>query len=233
MRAIFLLLVLANLAFFAWARYLAQPDAESDPRPLARQIDPQKLPIVTLTAPARGPSAARAAAANPPPAPTAAPASAASPGPGAACVEWGGFTQADLPAARRLLAPLALGPRLSERQEEEVTNWWVYIPSQDNRQGAQRKGAELKALGVDDFFVIQDAGSYQWAISLGVFRSEAAAQARLADLKRKGVHSAQVGARASRVTKVWLRVRDADAALRARLADFARSIDGSEVRDCR
>ena len=67
MRTIFLLLLLANLAFFTWAHFFAQPDAGSDPRPLARQIDPQKLPLVTpaatggtapLTAPASPPAAA-------------------------------------------------------------------------------------------------------------------------------------------------------------------------------
>ncbi|MGA8006562.1 MAG: SPOR domain-containing protein, partial [Burkholderiales bacterium] len=143
------------------------------------------------------------------------------------------FTLADLPAARQLLEPLALGARLSERQVEETANWWVYIPPQSDRQGAQRKGAELKALGVDDFFVMQDAGNYQWSISLGVFRSEAAAQARIADLKAKGVRSAQVGARVSQVPKVWLRVRDTDPALRARLYEVARAINGSELRDCK
>ena len=108
----------------------------------------------------------------------------------------------------------------------------MYIPPQGDRQGAQRKGAELKALGVDDFFVVQDAGSDQWSLSLGVFRSEAAAQARLADLQSKGVRSAQVGARVSQMQKVWLRVGDADAALRARLGAVAQSIQGSELRDC-
>lgn len=219
MRTIFLLLLLANLAFFAWARYYVEPDAGTDPQPLARQIDPQKLPIVP-PAPARGTAAGARPAAT-------APAAAS-----AGCVEWGRFTQTGLPAARKLLAPLALGARLSERQVEETANWWVYIPPQDNRQGAQRKGAELKALGVDDFFVLQDQGSDQWSISLGAFRSEAAAQARLAQLKGKGVRSAQVGARVSLIPKVWLRVRDADAALRARLRAVAQSIQGSELRDC-
>ncbi|HUJ85626.1 MAG TPA: SPOR domain-containing protein [Burkholderiales bacterium] len=216
MRTIFLLLLLANLAFFAWAHYLAQPDAGSDAQPLARQIDPQKLPIVS-------PAPARASAV------AAAPAAVAA----ADCVEWGSFTLTDLPAARKLLEPLALGARLSEQQVEETANWWVYIPPQGDRQGAQRKGAELKALGIDDFFVLQDEGSFQWAISLGVFRSEAAAQARLAALKEKGVRSAQVGARVSQVPKVWLRVRDTDPVLRARLRAVAQSIDGSELRDCK
>lgn len=215
MRTIFLLLLFANLAFFAWSRYLAQPDAGSDPKPLEHQLNPQKLQIVS---PASGGTSAAAA--------PAAPATAA-------CVEWGSFALPDLPAARKLLEPLALGARLSERQVEETANWWVYIPPQGDRQGAQRKGAELKALGVNDFFVMQDAGSHQWAISLGVFRSEAAAQAHLAQLKATGVRSAQVEARVSQVPKVWLRVRDSDPALRARLHEVARAIDGSELRDCR
>jgi hypothetical protein len=218
MRTIFLLLLLANLAFFAWSRYLAEPDAGSDPKPLGQQLNPQKLPIMS-------PAAAGTSAAAAP----AAPASFAT----AACVEWGSFALPDLPAARKLLEPLALGARLSERQVEETAKWWVYIPAQGDRQGAQRKGAELKALGVNDFFVMQDVGSYQWAISLGVFRSEAAAQAHLAELKARGVRSAQVGAGVSQVPKVWLRVRDTDPALRARLHEVARAIDGSELRDCK
>ncbi|MGH8747027.1 MAG: hypothetical protein ACREUK_11120, partial [Burkholderiales bacterium] len=59
MRAIFLLLLLANLAFFAWTRYYVQPDAGTDPQPLARQIDPQTLPIVS-PAPARATAAGAA-----------------------------------------------------------------------------------------------------------------------------------------------------------------------------
>ncbi|MGH3511958.1 MAG: hypothetical protein ACRDRB_06745, partial [Pseudonocardiaceae bacterium] len=91
----------------------------------------------------------------------------------------------------------------------------------------------LKALGVDEFVMMQDPGSYQWSISLGVFRSEAAAQVRLVQLKSKGVRSAQVGARVSQISKVWLQVRDANAALRARLREVAQSIEGSELRDCK
>ena len=47
MRLAFLLLVLANLAFFAWARYFSPPDAGADPRPLARQIEPDRLKVVS------------------------------------------------------------------------------------------------------------------------------------------------------------------------------------------
>lgn len=218
MRALFLLLLLANLAFFAWAHYLARPDSGSDPLPLARQIDPEKLPIVSPPTPA---DAAKPAAAKQ--------GAAASP---TSCVEWGSFALADLPAARKLLEPLTLGDRLSERPVEESAGQWVFIEPQGSQQGAQRKAAELKALGVDDFFVVQDQGSYRWAISLGVYRSGAAAQARLATLKAKGVTSAQIAARDAQARRVWLRVRDVDAALHARLRGAAQAIQGSELRDC-
>ena len=46
MRALFLLLVFANLAVFAWWRYQSPADSGLDRAPLARQIEPEKLKIV-------------------------------------------------------------------------------------------------------------------------------------------------------------------------------------------
>jgi len=46
MRVLFLFLLLANLAFFAWARYLASPDPYADPRPHTREIAPAQLVIL-------------------------------------------------------------------------------------------------------------------------------------------------------------------------------------------
>ncbi|MGA8048925.1 MAG: hypothetical protein WCA09_01975 [Burkholderiales bacterium] len=46
MRVLFLFLLLANLAFFAWARYLAPPDPYADPRPHTREIAPERLVIL-------------------------------------------------------------------------------------------------------------------------------------------------------------------------------------------
>jgi len=52
-RTFFLFLLLANLAFFAWARYLSPPDAYSDPRPLERQVAPERLPLLPARPPAQ------------------------------------------------------------------------------------------------------------------------------------------------------------------------------------
>ena len=88
MRALFLLLLLANLAFFAWAHYWVPQNPGSDARPLGRQIDPQKLPIVAPPAKA-GPAS-----------------SAAGPSQvSGACVEWGSFTPDNVAAAKKLLQP--------------------------------------------------------------------------------------------------------------------------------
>ncbi|HYN12721.1 MAG TPA: SPOR domain-containing protein [Burkholderiales bacterium] len=215
MRALFLVLILANLAFFAWARYASQPEATDGTAPPGRQIEPEKLKIVA-------------------PAETAALAVAPKPAPGTAlkCLEWGSFTVADAPRAEKALEPLTLGARLGHRRTEELAAWWVFIPPQDNRPAAQKKAAELKALGVEDYFIVQDEGDYRWALSLGVFRSEDAAQARLAALREKGVRSAQVGPRETVVPKVWLQVKSVDAALEAKLKDIALQVDGSELRLC-
>lgn len=218
MRILFLLLLLANVVFFAWSRYVSPPEAGADPAPLARQIEPEKMKVV-------------APGELPPPAPISARAAPAVAG--AKCIEWGSFTVADAPRAEKALEPLALGARVGQRKTEEMAGWWVFIPPQPNgRPGAIRKATELKSLGVTDYFIVQDDGAHRWAVSLGVFRTEEAARARLAVLRNQGVRSAQVGARETTVPKVWLQVKGVDAPLEAKLRDVAREIEGSELRSC-
>jgi len=224
MRAAFLLLLLANLALYAWLRYGASETVE--PAPLARQIAPDKLKVVApsslppVTALTKPPASA--------PAPTPAPAATAS----LACMEWGSFTLADATRAEQALEPLALGTRLAQRRTEEHAGWWVFIPPQGNRQLALRKAAELKQLGVEEYFIVQEEGALRWALSLGVFRTEESAQARLAALRGQGVRTARIGARDTTVPKIWLQVKSVDAALQARLKEIARQVEGSELRDC-
>jgi hypothetical protein len=222
MRAFFLLLVFANLVFYAWSRYGAPADAVADPAPPARQIEPDKLKLISPGALPPAPLAA--APKKPPPPPPAAPV--------LACMEWGSFTLADAPRAEKALEPLGLGARLAQRRTEETAGWWVYMPPQGSRQLALRKAAELKALGIDEYFIVQDDSDWRWALSLGVFRTEEAAQARLAALRGQGVRTARVGPRETVVPKVWLQVKSIDAPLQARLKDIARQVDGTELRDC-
>jgi hypothetical protein len=209
MRVAFLLLLFANVAVYAWARY-GTPAETADPAPGARQIEPEKLKLVApKDLPAKKPAPAAAG-----------------------CMEWGSFTVADAPRAEQALEPLALGGRLTQRRAEEAAGWWVLIPSMGSRQGALKKGAELRNLGVDDFFIVQEEGEHRWALSLGVFRTEDAAQAHFAALRARGVRSARVVARETAVSKIWLQVKSVDAPLEARLKEIARQIEGSELKSC-
>lgn len=210
MRTAFLLLVAVNLGFYAWAQQRDPREQGRDPEPLARQIEPEKLRIVPPQE-----LLARSAA-----------------GPRGICVEWGGFSVAEGARAEEALAPLALGARLAPRRTEETAHWWVFLPPQGGRQGALRRLEELKTLGVEEYFVMQEEGRLRWAISLGVFRTEESARTRLEALRAKKVRGAQLGERDTQVTKIWLQVRDTDEALLARLKEQAEGFPGSELREC-
>jgi hypothetical protein len=214
MRLLFLLLLAGNLALFAWWKYYAPADAASDPEPQRRQLSPERIRLL------EGKELKSLAAAKPKP-------SAAG-----NCIEWGGFAVAEAPKAEQALAPLALASRLSQRRSEDTAGWWVFIPPQPNRAAAQKKTAELKALGIDDYFILQDEGKMRWAVSLGVFSSEDAAKSRLEALRAKGVRSAQTGGREAQVAKIWFQLRGADLPQQAKLREAAQGFPGTEIRDC-
>ncbi|OAI52239.1 hypothetical protein AYO46_06160 [Betaproteobacteria bacterium SCGC AG-212-J23] len=227
MRTAFLILLLVNVGFFAWWRYGSPPDAAADPAPLARQIDPEKLKVVApkdLPPPTPVKPVAAIRAEPPPPPPVA-----------LKCLEWGSFTLTDAPRAEKTLEPLSLGPRLSQRRTEETAGWWVFIPAQkvaNPRQAALRKASELRSLGIEDYFIVQEEGQHRWALSLGVFRTEEAARARLGTLRAQGVRTATVGARETVVPKVWLQVKSVDPALEAKLKELTVQVESTELRNC-
>ena len=220
MRAVFLLLVAANLALYAWFQHYSPVESAADSEPARRQLTPEKIRLL------EGKELTGLASAKPKPAPAAAPVS------GPSCLEWGGFAIAEAPKAEQVLAPLALGARLSQRRSEETAGWWVFIPPQANRAAALKKTAELKSLGIDDYFVLQDEGKMRWAVSLGVFSSEESARSRLEALRGKGVRSAQTGERDAQVSKIWFQLRAPEPALQAKLRESAQGFPGTEVRDC-
>jgi len=229
MRVLVLFLILLNVGFYAWARYMQPVQTGIDARPMKREITPDRLRIVS-PAPRAAPAEPSAMASAAPGAAAQSPAQRPRP---IACLEWGSFTVADAPAAAKVVGSLGLGGQTSERRTEETANWWVYIsPQSDGRAGALRKTRELRALGVEDYFIVQEEGPHRWAVSLGVFRTEAAARAHLAALQAKKVRSAEVGPRETRVPKVWLQMREIDPAKKEQLETVVSRIPGTELRAC-
>ena len=252
MRTVFFALVLGNVAFFAWSWFASAASGES--QLLDQQLRPEAIRLLTPEQVAKAAAKQAAAPAKPttqilpskPPEPEAQPAKPeaqaarpdaqaarpAAPLKVAACMELGAFNAADVPKVEQALTPLALGPRLSQRRVDETAGFWVFLPPQPNRQGANRKVAQLKKLGVGEFFVVQDDPELRYAISLGVFKSREAARARLAELRAKGVRTARIDARETQVPKVFFTVREVPEPVAAKLNEVRQAFPGAELKEC-
>lgn len=222
MRIVFLILMLANAVFFAYTWFGPGAQASGDAQIIGQQLNPEKI---RLLAPERVSTLTRKP--EPPKAVAAAPAAAP-----VACLEWGAFAAVDAGRAEQALEPLALGAKLTQRKQDDASGFWVYIPPLASRQSATQKVGELKRLGVDDYFVVSDDPKWRNAVSLGVFKTEDAAKARLAALRAKGVRSAILGARETQQGKTWFQVHDATPAVAAKLGELKQGFPGSEVHEC-
>ena len=219
-RIVFFLLLLANLAFFTWVYFGTVSD---EPQLMEQQLNPQEIRLLSSDQVAKlAAERTKQIAERPkPPKPSV-----------IACLELGAFNTGDAPRMQLALEPLALGSRLSQRRADEIASYWVFIPPLRSRQSANLKAAELKKLGVGDFFIVQEDPKFRLAISLGVFKTEEAANARLAELRKKGVRTARVGPRETSVQKVYFAIREVPDALVTRLNDIRQSFPGIELRDC-
>ncbi len=225
MRIAFFLLLFANAAFFAWS-YFGTGAPSSETQLIDQQVNPQAMRLLSPEQ-----VFALAAERNKQPAERARPAPPSKPSV-AECLELGPFTLADVPRVQQALQPLGLAARLAQRRTDEIASHWVFMPPQGSRPAANRKAAELKKLGVEDFFILQDDPKLRFAISLGIFKTEDAAKARLGELRAKGVRTAQVGFRETAVQKIYFVARDVPDALTPKLNDVRQGFPGSELKGC-
>lgn len=199
MRTVIVLLLLANLTFFAF-RQLDQASGGEAIR-LEQQVQPDRIKLLTPQQVAALGPAKTAALAD-------------------VCAEWGPFAEAERNRALADLEPLALGRLLTQKRVEASGAYWVYIPPLPSKAEADRRAAELKNRGVDDAFVV-DNGAQRFAVSLGVFLTEEAASAHLAELAKLGISGARAGPRNQAVTLTAFVIRDPPASVVAKLRDLA------------
>jgi len=102
------------------------------------------------------------------------------------CYEWGIFSSTNLKNAQSEAKELSLQGSVKEQNASEAKRFWVYKPPLKTLEAAQIKALELKALGVPELFVVQDA-KWKNAISFGVFEDEELANKLFNELKAKGV----------------------------------------------
>lgn len=208
-RTVFILLVLANLLFFAWGQgYFGSRESGREPQRLSQQLSPEKLRIV----------AAQAPTAVPPP---------------QACRLVSGLDVADAARVRVQASEQAPALQLSVKSVEgQAKAYLVLIPPQPDRVAAEAKLAELKRLGISDFSLMTAVGPNQFAISLGLFKSVQAADQHLQALIKRGVRSARVQANEQPGAQARLEIRGPSEALTRELPQLLAPFPAASVTDC-
>jgi hypothetical protein len=232
LKFIFWSLLLANIGLFAYQQgYLNAwiPDGH-EPARAEHQFHPELMKVVAANDVALAPASEASKSTT-----TSSASDSATPvgkAEALVCKDVGNFDGASAKRFETMLQPLGLGDKLTRKDSEEVANNIVYIPSQGSKEAADKKAGELRHLGVNDFYVIQDAGDLHWGISLGVFKTEEAARAFLSSLNQKGVHSARLGTHTIASTKVTFQLTGLDGAMVAGVDKIVADFPHVEVHAC-
>ena len=176
MRAALLLLLLANLAFFAWSQWLAPEQAQL---PVSPKVDAPRLQLVRETSPL----AADSADGN--------------------CVTVGPFATNELAArARQTLSDSGYTSVPREVETPLFEGYWVYLESPSTESGERRLLERLRKGGIADAAAVGGAGSAR-RISLGLFSDEARAATQSEKVAKLGLLP-QIEAREIPATAIWL-----------------------------
>ena len=204
MRAAVVLLILVNLALFAYARLDRAARSEADR--LSEQVAPERIKLMTP----------RDVAAVVPPK--------------LVCLEWGPFADTDRPRAQGELEALVSARQVSQRALAGDALYWVNLGGMPTRAAADRRAADLRGQSIGDLSVV-DYPHGQFTVSLGMFRTEAAANTRAETLAARGVIGTHVEPRPQGTSpQSVLVVRDAPEPLAARVRDLSAQYAGTDVK---
>jgi hypothetical protein len=207
MKLLVALLILANIALYAWGELDRMSESESNR--LNRQLVPEKIKLLTpQQVTALGPAKASQLA--------------------NVCLEWGAFTDQEKGAVLAALEPLQLGRQMTQRRVENTSAFWVYLPSLPSKAAAERRVAELRTLGLKDFFILAD-GAQRHAISLGVFKTEDSANKFLDKIVAQGVTNAKSGARTQTIQQTIIVLRDPQPSQAQQIQSLKAEFAGSDV----
>jgi hypothetical protein len=146
-----------------------------------------------------------------------------------ACAEWGPFNDVEFAKAKQLLEPIGLGRTLTARRVEGRADHWVHIPSKGSKTAAERAVAELKRLNVNEAAIIADPGEWQWAISLGAFKTKTAADARFEEVRNKGVRTAAYRYREQTIAMTSIVLREPQQSSIQKIEEYKAQFGGSSL----
>jgi hypothetical protein len=174
-RVAFFLLLLLNLAFFAWSHWLAPAQAAL---PVSPKVDAPRLQLATESLPAAQ------AVGN--------------------CVTVGPFATNELAArARQTLSDTGYASLPREETTSVPDGFWVYLESPTSPVAERRLMERLRRGGITDAQVVGDGDGGARRISLGVFSDEVRAAAQSEKVAKLGLLPQIVG-REKAATAIWL-----------------------------
>src|SRR3569623_59404 len=249
LKIFFWLLLAANAALFAYREGYLETlwPSGREPARMRNQINADKIklikePVANSTvkptakpaAPAGSDAADTAfgpAIALAPPAPQNAPVQQSAQ-PAQACTEIGNFTAVEARRFETKLAPLALQVQPVRREVQETSSHMVMIPPAADKESADRQAALLRGKGIDDVYVIQENTALRWGISLGIFKTEEAARARMQLLARQGVNNFKLIDYKVALNRIAYQWRGLDARAKDSLAKLKADFPRQEIRNC-
>lgn len=214
------LLLLANLAFFAWARGWFEPGmppphlGEREPQRLANQLRPDAVVVLSGKAASAAISAAKAAA--------------------AVCLQAGPVAEAEVAAAEAALAPLQLPEGSWQREPAPaLPPWLVFGGRWPEAAARQAREAELKKLGLA-FELVSEPPELAPGLVLSRHATRAEADTALAALAAASqpLKGGRVVALPPQAARYWLRVARADAEQQLRLLALPPAALGGGFKPC-
>ena len=146
-----------------------------------------------------------------------------------ACLEWGPFSDNERTRAEADARALAHTAAPTRRPVQLTDAWWVNVGALTARAEAERRLGSLQAKSIDDLSVV-DYGTSGFTVSLGVYRTEAAATARARALAVRGVTGLRVEPWKQPITLTMLVVRDPAKNVVAQLAALQLRYAGTELK---
>ena len=150
----------------------------------------------------------------------------------AACVELGGFGPDDTRRVDTLLEQLGVNTQFEKRQTQDEASYMVYLPPYRSQADAERAIANLRNIGISDLYLIVDNSPQRLGISLGLFKTEAAANTQMSALAKRGLRSLRIGRRETTLVRTWYQVRNPGADTLAALDNLRRQYPTQELNDC-
>ena len=217
LRLLVLLLALLNAGYFAWSAGLLRdwgfaPQQQSEPQRLQQQIKPQALRLLSPE------ETRRQEAAVPAPKPP-------------ECLMAGLFDDQQAQGLRSVLEKNLPEGSWSLESAVEPARWIVYMGTYANADAVARKKQELRQFGVP--FEALTKSSLEPGLSLGGHPTQAAANAAMADLSKRGVRTARVVQERAEQRGQMLRLASVDEALRGRLDALKPQLGDKPLRGCK